>query len=115
MTIVPTVALQSLNTIPVSSGSVNINVQWQITAPVDSRTLQTLASGANTIAVPTGATICIITPPTTNTNTLTLKGVTGDTGVLISKVTPTVISLGVNATFCLTASGSTPLVEIMFL
>jgi len=44
-----------------------------------------LASGANTITVPAGAVDgVVIVPPASNTVGLTLKGVTGDTGVRIS-------------------------------
>lgn len=57
----------------------------------------TLASGANTIAasvvsgiVPTALTII---PPTGNTSLITLKGVTGDTGVKLHKTDPTSIAL----------------------
>ena len=46
-----------------------------------------LQSGTNTITVPTvpAPTGCIIQLPATNTAATTLKGVTGDTGVLIGK------------------------------
>ena len=42
----------------------------------------TLASGSNTITVPTSGTVptaVTIVPPTDNTTSITLKGVTGDT------------------------------------
>lgn len=114
--VVPQIALQTINPIPVASGSVVLNLQWVIVTPIDSRSLLSLASGANTITVPAGATMCIIIPPTTNTTvTLTLKGVTGDTGVPIAKATPTVLTLGTLATFCLTASGILAGVEFLFL
>lgn len=48
----------------------------------------TLASGDNTITVPTaptGVIGCVITPPAGNTNALTLKGAGGDTGLRIPK------------------------------
>lgn len=67
----------------------------------------TLASGANTITPPTGGstpTACTIIPPSTNTDTIILKGVTGDTGVSLHKTDPT--SIGLNSptgTFVLTA------------
>jgi len=56
-----------------------------------------LASGANTITVPAGSTAMVIVPPTTNTQTLTLKGVTGDTGVPLSPTQPSVISFPASA------------------
>ena len=43
----------------------------------------TLASGANTITVPTGAVGVLILFATTSVTTKTLKGVTGDTGIVL--------------------------------
>ena len=74
---------------------------WSLTPPAGQRvvgtavpaeTVVTLINGANTITVPTGATNAIIVPPNaafpqpnpSYAGTLTLKGVTGDTGVAIS-------------------------------
>lgn len=76
-----------------------------------------LASGANTITAPTAAvsTRCTIVPPSGNTVLLTLKGVTGDTGVPLHKTDPT--SFGVDttlATFCLTAASTCNGVRIIF-
>lgn len=68
----------------------------------------TLTTGANTITPPTGgATTRAVTiiPPVSNTNTITLKGVTGDTGVVLHLTDPT--SIGLNSstnTFVLTAA-----------
>ena len=71
--------------------------------------LVTLSSGANTITPPSvsGLTIIGVTiiPPAGNTTLITLKGVTGDTGIPIHKTDPT--SLGLNTTlttFVLTAA-----------
>ncbi len=65
----------------------------------------TLASGANTVTVPTGATAVLITPPAGNTVLVTLKGVTGDTGVPLHKTFPTLLPLDSTVTtFCLTAA-----------
>lgn len=72
--------------------------------------LKTLASGANTITVPTGGSTvsaCTILPPTGNTQTLTVKGVTGDTGVLLHLTDPTTLALATSVTtFVLTAGGT---------
>lgn len=66
-----------------------------------------LANGANTITPPVagGSTPVAVTilPPSANVNTITLKGVTGDTGVLLHKTDPTTIALGGTGTFVLTA------------
>lgn len=72
-------------------------------------TIHNLASGANTITVPVGATstAATILPPSGNVQTLTLKGVTGDTGVGLHLTDPTTIALAAaTATFCLTAGGT---------
>lgn len=80
------------------------------TASPGSVTLHTLASGANTITAPTGGstpTAATILPPAGNTQTLTLKGVTGDTGVALHLTDPTTIALASSVTtFCLTAGGT---------
>lgn len=68
--------------------------------------MKILASGANTITPPAGATPVSVTivPPAGNVITLTLKGVTGDTGIALHLTDPTTIALGSpTATFCLTA------------
>jgi hypothetical protein len=62
----------------------------------------TLSIGANTITVPTGATVIVLLPPnapaTTSTGsstfsgTLTLKGVSGDTGTAVSNKWPTMLA-----------------------
>jgi hypothetical protein len=67
-----------------------------------------LASGANTITVPTGATGVLIIPPAANAQTLTLKGVTGDTGVPISPSQPSLIMFATAppATIVVTAGGA---------
>jgi hypothetical protein len=65
----------------------------------------TLASGANSITVPSGTKWVIIVPPAGNSTTLTFKGVTGDTGVVLHPTEPAIISLASSvSTFCLTAS-----------
>lgn len=73
-------------------------------------TLHTLAAGANTITAPAGGstpTACTILPPAGNTQTLILKGVTGDTGVGLHLTDPTTIALASTVTtFCLTAGGT---------
>ena len=42
------------------------------------------------VAVPATATAVTITPPPSNTGTLTLKGVTGDTGLVLGAITNSV-------------------------
>tara|TARA_R110000868_G_scaffold395456_1_gene667128 strand:- start:4 stop:357 length:354 start_codon:yes stop_codon:yes gene_type:complete len=73
-------------------------------------TIHTLSAGANTITLPTGGSTvrgATIIPPSGNTQTLTLKGVTGDTGVPLHKTDPCSISFeSGSTTFCLTAGGT---------
>lgn len=64
-----------------------------------------LAIGANTITAPTGATCCTIVKPTDNTASLTLKGVTGDTGVRLHNTDPDSVSVhSSTASFVLTSA-----------
>lgn len=66
-----------------------------------------LSSGANTITVPTGFKAVTIIPPAGNTTLITLKGVTGDTGVPLHLTDPSSIGLdSTESTFVLTAAGS---------
>ncbi len=55
-----------------------------------------LTTGANTITAPTGGSTpkCVtIVPPPGNTQALTLKGITGDTGVPLHLTDPSSVSL----------------------
>jgi len=68
----------------------------------------TLVIGANTITPPAGGSTpkaITIIPPAANTATITLKGITGDTGVVLHPTDPTTIALNSpTGTFVLTAS-----------
>lgn len=76
-------------------------------AAVDHTLTQDLSAGANTITIPSGATCVMITPPSGNTQALTLKGVSGDTGIAISKTKPTLLSFDTPpANFVINAAGS---------
>jgi len=63
--------------------------------------IQTLAIGANTITAPVVSGLVVtgltIVPPAGNTSLMTLKGVTGDTGVKLHLTDPT--SIGLDSTF----------------
>lgn len=52
----------------------------------------TLASGNNTIPVPSWASGVIISPNGANTTALTLKGANADTGIPLGEVQPTLIN-----------------------
>jgi len=68
----------------------------------------TLTSGANTVTPPTGGTTPLavtIVPPSGNTALITLKGISGDTGIALHKTDPCTISLNsTTSTFVLTAA-----------
>lgn len=70
-----------------------------------------LQSGANTITPPTSPAPsgCIIQLPSDNTAAVTLKGVTGDTGVLIGKTSTVVLnweSSSIPSSFCLSSAAT---------
>lgn len=87
---------------PLSVTSANANAQTQEVV---------LQSGANTIAVPTipAPTGCLIQLPVGNTAVVTLKGVTGDTGIAIGKTGITLLTwdpLALPASFVLTSAST---------
>ena len=67
-------------------------------------------AGANTVTVPTGGstvTAVTIIPPAGNVQTITLKGVTGDTGVPLHPTDHTVVALAAaTVNFVLTVGGT---------
>ena len=70
-----------------------------------------LSSGNNTITVPAAGTVptaATIVPPVGNLNTLTLKGVNGDTGIAIHLTDPSTIAIASSVTsFVINASSGT--------
>lgn len=83
-----------------------------------SLTVHTLAAGANTITVPTGGftvTAATIIPPVDNANAITLKGVSGDTGIQIHNTDPTSIAIDDSvASFVLTAAAEVAGLKIIW-
>ena len=83
----------------VSTGDFGFNQSYSAAANTSSpsqRDFVTLASGLNTITPPAGGSTpkrLTIIPPAGNTATMTLKGVTGDTGVVLHKTDWTSIAL----------------------
>ena len=74
-------------------------------------TVQTLSSGANTITLPstTGVTVVSVTikPPTGNTTSITVKGISGDTGIRLHNTDPSTLTFDSSVTsFVLTAGAS---------
>lgn len=94
-------------------GSDTVALSWALTDAIGD-VLRGLSSGANTVSVPTGTTLVIIIPPTTNTETITLKGVSGDTGRQISKTKPTILAWETGSDFVLTTSGAIATARVLF-
>jgi len=74
-------------------------------------TIHALIAGANTITVPTVTGITVkgatIIPPSGNLQPITLKGIAGDTGIVISNTDPTSIAFETApASFVLNAGGT---------
>ena len=72
------------------------------TSPGQVQIIASLASGANTITVPTAVgfvpTAVTIIPPAANVVTITLKGITGDTGVALHLTDYTILALPTSVT-----------------
>jgi hypothetical protein len=69
--------------------------------------LVNLANGFNSVAVKTAAKALTIVPPSGNATSITLKGVTGDTGIRIHNTDPTTIAIDSSVTTIgLTAGGA---------
>lgn len=98
------------------SGDKLVNIAWTLSAPLNIVERPTLTQAANnTITVPSGAKLCVIVPPTANTQVVTLKGVGGDTGYAIDPNEPTVLCVS-GATFVLNlAAGSDQVFELNWL
>src|SRR5262249_17501397 len=96
-------------------GTHTINMQVITAAGLPSSV--NLASGFNAIPVPSGITGgVIIKPPSTNAQTLILKGVTGDTGAPMSKVQPFLYTFDTSppANVNITAGGTVNNVELIW-
>ena len=108
-----------------ADGSWSQSSTFTAATAVQGETIVTLSVGANTVTVPSGVTWAQIVPPNaaypqpnpTWGGTLTLKGVTGDTGVAISNKYPVDIkwdSGNVPSSFVLTSTATgTPYVRFM--
>jgi hypothetical protein len=80
--------------------------------------IQNLSSGFNTITAPTGGTVptsVTIIPPAANATQITLKGVSGDTGILLHLTDHSTISLAAaQATIGLNAASAITGVTFMW-
>src|ERR1700752_2894513 len=77
-------------------GTKRINPDIAGSSSIFTITTVVLASGANTITLPTPTTSVqgVIITPNDSSVTVTLKGISGDTGIAISNVLPTIIAFG---------------------
>lgn len=75
-------------------GTQTLSAASNTSSPAEVRAVD-LSSGFNEIAIPSGFTPVSVTivPPSGNTTSITLKGVTGDTGIRIHDTDPTTIAL----------------------
>ena len=89
------------------SGTRAIDVSIAVGTGVDATNTYASINGFQALTVPTGATAVLIIPVAGNTQTLTLKGVTGDTGIVIDKLNPSVVALGSSPSIGITTGGST--------
>jgi hypothetical protein len=88
-------------------GSETISLSLTNSSASGAATFTTLASGFNTINVPSGSLWVIIVPPSGNTTSLTLKGITGDTGIVLHPSQPSLIGLAAaQTTIGITAGAS---------
>lgn len=89
------------------SGTRAVDVSVNVGTGVDvTQQIVAVGAGFNSVTVPTGYTAVLIVPPSGNAQTITLKGITGDTGVPLSPTQPTLLTLGAAAAFGLTVGGA---------
>lgn len=81
-------------------------------------TLQAFPVGFTALTVPLAGTVptaVTIIPPAVNTNAITLKGVTGDTGIRLHNTDPTTIALDSSVTtFGLTIATATTNIRLLW-
>lgn len=97
-------------------GESGVDLSITLTDADFDRSKLTLDSGDNTIAVPTTGQAILFIPPTTNTETIQLKGVTGDTGITLDPAKPSFLSLATDGDdIVLVAGGEIAGCEILLL
>ncbi len=89
------------------AGQLAVNIGIDVPAPVCSQQVVQLASGYNTVNIPSGTTIVIVRLPSANAQTIVLKGPTGDTGIPINSNGLAIFTPSTGATtFGITAGGA---------
>lgn len=89
-----------------ASGTRAVDVSITVGASGIDGTQAYTVNGFQAFTVPSGAAAVLIIPDSANAQTLTLKGVTGDTGIALSKTQPTVVALGTSPSIGITTGGS---------
>ncbi len=90
------------------SGTRAVDVSIAVGTGVDATLTQTFTAATfAAITVPANTTAMLLIPPSGNVGTITLKGVTGDTGVLLHKTKPTCVALDTSPTVGLLCSATT--------
>ena len=92
------------------SGTESLAASVSIASGVVPQTTQvTLGNGANTVTVPANANGFLFTPASGNSQTLTLKGVSGDTGIALHPTNPLLLFFPASppASLVITAGGAT--------
>lgn len=90
-----------------ASGSKVVRATWELPDPILGVTVAALASGDNLIVWPTGATVCLVVPPVTETETIVLKGLTGDQGFPVSSTFPFVVTKSIAVSIRINSTGTT--------
>lgn len=108
--------LNIVGAFPAGSGSVNIGDQISVDSPLGSVQIVNLTTGFNSIAIPTGCTFYKVQLPNGNSQAVTLKGVTGDAGILITPAGGRIVLMPTSGqtTIGLTAAGAVTGVKIDF-
>lgn len=104
------------------TGDIGLNQEFETLANTVSpgqATLIDLPLGDSVIDVPDGgSSVCvgvIIAPPTGNTNTITLKGSTTDTGLVVHPSNPTILGLATNqSTITVTVASTVSGMRLVF-
>lgn len=94
--------------------SIPLDLQWSNAASPGQLQTVTLTSGDNTLTVPAGTMLIVVKPPTTNATAIKVKGVVGDTGVLLQVNAPTVIGWASGAVI-LNAAANITGVQLLYL
>ena len=96
-------------------GTSDVSLTWTITAGVSDAFVFTTETGNQTVTVPTGTTMVIVVPPTTNAQAITAKGVGADTGFQVSKTKPTVIAWETGSSFVLNLAAAVSGLKVLFI